>query len=416
MVDKDRRLTFHAFHEAVRTCAAAVSAAGIQRRDRVAIWLDKSVEEAASIFGAAMADGVFVPCNALLRPAQIRHIMSDCEAKVLITTADRAEQLRATDGPLPTILIASELYAKPAPFTPPNQCIGEDLAAILYTSGSTGRPKGVMLVAPQPAGRLADRLDVSRHPARGSHSVAPAVQLRLRPEPAADRRSSSARRSVLLTFRFGDEIVRAFANAKSPALAGVPTIWAILTQAAPLSARRRRCRRSATSRTPAARSRPRRSRGCARLLPRHQHLPDVRPDRGVPLDLPAARRSSTAGRPRSARPSPRSEIFARRRRTDQRAQAGRARHPGASRADRLARLLEPARGHRARAAPQPVRPREHEGADIVCWSGDLVVEDEEGFFYFVGRDDAMIKSSGYRISPTEVEEVLMATGRLARSR
>jgi acyl-coenzyme A synthetase/AMP-(fatty) acid ligase len=47
---------------------------------------------------------------------------------------------------------------------------------------------------------------------------------------------------------------------------------------------------------------------------------------------------------------------------------------------------------------------------MVCWSGDLVTQDEEGFFYFVGRDDAMIKSSGYRISPTEVEEVLMATG------
>ena len=51
------------------------------------------------------------------------------------------------------------------------------------------------------------------------------------------------------------------------------------------------------------------------------------------------------------------------------------------------------------------------GADIVCYSGDLVVQDDDGFFYFVGRDDAMIKSSGYRISPTEVEEVLMATGR-----
>src|SRR5262249_19691472 len=50
------------------------------------------------------------------------------------------------------------------------------------------------------------------------------------------------------------------------------------------------------------------------------------------------------------------------------------------------------------------------GADIVCWSGDLVVEDEDGFFSFVGRDDAMIKSSGYRIRPTEVEEALMASG------
>jgi acyl-CoA synthetase (AMP-forming)/AMP-acid ligase II len=57
--------------------------------------------------------------------------------------------------------------------------------------------------------------------------------------------------------------------------------------------------------------------------------------------------------------------------------------------------------------------REHEGRDIVCYSGDLVRMDEDGYFYFVGRNDAMIKSSGYRISPSEVEEVLMSSGKLA---
>src|SRR5690606_9978845 len=60
--------------------------------------------------------------------------------------------------------------------------------------------------------------------------------------------------------------------------------------------------------------------------------------------------------------------------------------------------------------PHPFLPPE-EGGEIVCYSGDIVVEDEDGFFSFVGRDGAMIKSSGYRISPTEVEEALMATGR-----
>ena len=53
---------------------------------------------------------------------------------------------------------------------------------------------------------------------------------------------------------------------------------------------------------------------------------------------------------------------------------------------------------------------EDQGGDIVCYSGDLAVEDEEGFFSFIGRNDAMIKSSGYRISPSEVEEAIMATG------
>jgi acyl-CoA synthetase (AMP-forming)/AMP-acid ligase II len=47
------------------------------------------------------------------------------------------------------------------------------------------------------------------------------------------------------------------------------------------------------------------------------------------------------------------------------------------------------------------------------WSGDLVVRDEDGFLYFVGRRDEMIKTSGYRVSPTEIEEVVYGTG-LAR--
>ena len=47
---------------------------------------------------------------------------------------------------------------------------------------------------------------------------------------------------------------------------------------------------------------------------------------------------------------------------------------------------------------------------MAVWSGDTVQMDEEGFLYFIGRKDEMIKTSGYRVSPTEVEEVLYGTG------
>ena len=47
---------------------------------------------------------------------------------------------------------------------------------------------------------------------------------------------------------------------------------------------------------------------------------------------------------------------------------------------------------------------------MAVWSGDTVRMDDEGFLYFVGRRDEMIKSSGYRISPTEVEEIVYASG------
>ena len=44
------------------------------------------------------------------------------------------------------------------------------------------------------------------------------------------------------------------------------------------------------------------------------------------------------------------------------------------------------------------------------WSGDTVVMDDEGFLFFVGRTDEMIKTSGYRVSPTEIEEAAYDTG------
>jgi len=51
--------------------------------------------------------------------------------------------------------------------------------------------------------------------------------------------------------------------------------------------------------------------------------------------------------------------------------------------------------------------------EIAVWSGDTVKMDDDGYLYFVGRRDEMIKTSGYRVSPTEVEEVVYATQRVA---
>src|SRR5260370_1250155 len=57
----------------------------------------------------------------------------------------------------------------------------------------------------------------------------------------------------------------------------------------------------------------------------------------------------------------------------------------------------------------PLLPPQLGDCERVCYSGDLVKMDEDGFLYFVGRRDAMIKSSGFRISPSEVEEILFQT-------
>jgi acyl-CoA synthetase (AMP-forming)/AMP-acid ligase II len=57
----------------------------------------------------------------------------------------------------------------------------------------------------------------------------------------------------------------------------------------------------------------------------------------------------------------------------------------------------------------PLLPPQLGDCERVCYSGDLVKMDQDGFLYFVGRRDAMIKSSGFRISPSEVEEILFQT-------
>jgi len=63
-----------------------------------------------------------------------------------------------------------------------------------------------------------------------------------------------------------------------------------------------------------------------------------------------------------------------------------------------------------RFKPAPAQAGELTIPELAVWSGDTVMTDDEGYLYFIGRRDEMIKTSGYRVSPTEVEEVLYATG------
>jgi acyl-CoA synthetase (AMP-forming)/AMP-acid ligase II len=60
--------------------------------------------------------------------------------------------------------------------------------------------------------------------------------------------------------------------------------------------------------------------------------------------------------------------------------------------------------------PNPLAPPELLDVERVVYSGDNVRRDEEGFIYFIGREDAMIKSQGYRMSPEEVENLLIGSG------
>jgi acyl-CoA ligase (AMP-forming) (exosortase A-associated) len=411
VVDRERRFDFLELAAAMRTCAGRLREIGVRRRDRVAIWLDKSFEEVASIFGVASSDAVFVPVSSQLKPAQVRHILADCEVRALITTQTRADALAGSDDSLPQILIAPELYAKNTSCVAESSCVGEDLAAILYTSGSTGRPKGVMLshrnllagsrIVSSYLGIERDERVLSILPFSFDYGLNQLITV-----------VENAATIVLSSFRFGDEIVRTIAAERCTALAGVPALWAVLSKATP-----------SLRTTPLPTLRYITNSGGAVPTDTLQRLRELLPDTRIFLmyGLTEAFRSTYLPpeeldrRPTSiGRAIPESEVFLVNPETLKRCEPGEQGilvHRGPT--------VSLGYWNRPQETAQTLRKNptigEHEGADVVCWSGDLVRSDEDGFFYFVGRTDAMIKSAGYRISPTEVEEVLMASGRLQQA-
>lgn len=406
IIDGDRVHTYRDLTEAVDRLAAALQASGLERGDRVGILLPKSFDECAAIFAASRAGGVFIPINPVLKPQQIAHILTDSGARCLITRSDQSRrfaddladlkdlQILCVDEPLPG-------SAGPAPATG----IGEDLAAILYTSGSTGTPKGVML---SHANLLAGTRIVRTYLGIGSDDRILSI-LPFSFDYGLNQLLTTVEQGaiiVLASFQLGDQIVNALAKHRITGLAGVPTIWAILTKAAP-----------ALQKTALPDLRYITNSGGAVPEATVRRLSDLLPATRIFLmyGLTEAFRSTflppeeIGRRPTSiGKAIPECEVFpvtANGRRAKP-GEPGILVHRGPTvsmgywrRPEDTARVLR----------PNPLRPS-HEGADIVCWSGDLVTEDEDGFLYFVGRQDAMIKSAGYRISPTEVEDVLMSTG------
>ena len=422
VVDKERRFDYAELLASVETCAGALRAAGLGRGDRAAIFLDKSFEEAQAIFGISRAGGVVVPVNALLKAEQVAHILNDCRVRVLITNGLRWKMMEETlkeVSSLERVLLVDDArnsddarlvaraFDEPRQGGPASVCIGEDLAAILYTSGSTGRPKGVMLshrnllagsrIVCNYLGIRAEERICSLLPFSFDYGL---NQLITSVEKGATL--------LLLTFRFGDEIVRLLAKEKITALAGVPTVWAVLAGAAPsLPKTELPCLRYMTN-----------TGGPVPTETLHKLcglLPHV--DFVLMYGLTEAFRSTflppaeLARRPTSmGKAIPETEIFVVNEQGGLCApgEVGILVHRGPTvslgyweRPEATAAVIR----------RNPLLP-DTQGGDLVCYSGDLVRMDEEGYLYFVGRNDAMIKSSGYRVSPSEVEEILMATGKL----
>ncbi len=139
-----------------------LSHAGVRRGDRVGIYLRKSIDAVAAIFGILKAGAAYVPVDPGAPVARNAYSLNDCSVSVVVVEKRYEERLRdelgrgaetpplllleGTGGGLPLAQALDSLQATdPAPIAGTKTASLDDLAYILYTSGSTGKPKGVML-------------------------------------------------------------------------------------------------------------------------------------------------------------------------------------------------------------------------------------------------------------------------------
>jgi acyl-CoA ligase (AMP-forming) (exosortase A-associated) len=425
LVHGEERLSYREVARRVDGLAAGLRTAGLRRGDRMGIYLEASVPQVISIFGISRAEAAYVPINSLLHAEQVMHIARDCGMKGLITTAAKLASLADVLPRIPSLeflvvigpgeVVAplpvhhyEEFCARALPSGWRESSIEKDLAAILYTSGSTGKPKGVML---SHANVVAGSRIVSTYLGITESERILAV-LPFSFDAGMNQLMTAFEKGatcVLINFVFAREIVRALLKERITGLAGVPTLWSLLAQPS-----------STLSKQPMPHLRYITNTGGAMPQAVLKVLREVLPTTKVFLmyGLTEAFRSTFLPpeeldrRPTSmGKAIPDTEILV----LNEQGQLCKPGEPGElvhrgptvslgywNRPEDTARALR----------PNPLLPPELGDCEKVCYSGDLVKMDEDGFLYFIGRRDTMIKSSGVRISPTEVEEVLFQSGKL----
>ncbi len=143
-----------------------VDSLGIQPGQTVAIWLKNCPEFISAVYAILQAGGVVVPINNFLKPSEVAYIVSDAEAKAIITDDELAPQLSEITQTQPDLKViqTNQFDSFPAPAagaenTAYQARTEQDLAVIIYTSGTTGKPKGAMLTH----GNLLHNVESCRH-------------------------------------------------------------------------------------------------------------------------------------------------------------------------------------------------------------------------------------------------------------
>lgn len=418
---QDVTITYAELWRGVASAGSALKGLGSCRGDRVAVYLEKRIETVAALFGTSAGGGVFVPINPLLRPRQVGYIVRDCGARILVTSPERFALLRdelqecksvehvVLVGQAPAADPGSRYAVSPWPTAAGGgvidaHAVDADMAAILYTSGSTGQPKGVVL---SHRNLIAGAESVSHYLGNSRGDVILSA-LPLSFDAGFSQLTTAfsvGAHVVLLNYAFPADVVRLCARHRVTGLTGVPPLWIqIAGQDWPdEAARHLRYFANTGGKMPKA------------TLDRLRSLfPEAAPF--LMYGLTEAFRSTYLDpaevdrRPTSiGKAIPNAEILVVRPDGSvcDPGEEGELVHRGALVA--MGYWNDPERTAQ-RFRPVPQRESGLCTDEIAVWSGDTVVRDEDGFLYFVGRTDEMIKTSGYRVSPTEIEEAAYDTG------
>lgn len=405
LIIRDKVFSYEELNLRIGRLAFWLARQGLNAGDRVATWLGKGEISCLMPLAAVRGGLVHVPVNPLLKAAQVGHVMSDSGARVLITNAARAGDFAFADEKL----VLSVLDDPDAPVLPPLPVtISPDtLAAILYTSGSTGRPKGVML----------------SHTNLSLGAVSVAQYLKLAPDDKTlavlPLSFDYGQNQLLSTWRAGGcvvpldyltprDVIKACAKHGITTLAAVPPLWVQLTEQewpAEATEAMRRLTNSGGALTPS-------------LVKMLRNIFRSNTDIFAMYGLTEAFRSTyldpeliDANPTSMGRGIPFAEIMVVASDGSEAApdQPGELVHAGPLVAQgywqdeaRTAERFKPA-------------PAFSKYGGLAVWSGDTVRRDVDGLLYFVGRDDAMIKTSGNRVSPTEIEEAAVESGLVAEA-
>src|SRR5215471_6273165 len=430
LVHGGERLTYREVTERVERLAAGLQSAGLRRGDRIGIFLEPSVAQVVSIFAISRGGGVFVPINVQLFPEQVAHIAKDCGMKGLITTSARFPGLAEVLPRIPSLQFAmlagkdenpskpllsiyrlEEAYRSGSLPSGREESIGKDLAAILYTSGSTGKPKGVML---SHANIIAGSSIVSTYLEITSADRILAV-LPFSFDAGLNQLMTAFHQGgtlVLINFILAREVVQILLTEHITGLAGVPTLWSVLAQSNSTLQKHRFPDLRYITNTGGAMPQAilavlRKALPTTKIFLMYGLTEAFRSTYLPPEELD--RRPTSMGK---AIPDTEILVVNENNQLCKPGEIGELVHRGPTvsmgywaRPEDTARVLR----------PNPLLPPELGDCERVCYSGDLVKMDDEGFLYYVGRRDTMIKSSGVRISPTEVEEVLFQSGKLRQA-